>query len=457
MSFDFGKEMPDMMRQLVNKLEHLKPVQVIILGFLAVIIAGTLLLMLPFSSRGSGSAGFADSLFTAVSAVCVTGLVVQDTATFWSSFGHAVILTLIQVGGLGVFTVAIALALVSGKKIGLIQRNIMQESISAPQISGIVKFTRFILETTFVCEGIGAAVMMPVFISRFGAGKGIWYAVFHSVSAFCNAGFDLMGESGKYGSLTHFAANPLINITIMTLIIVGGIGFLTWMDVAINGFHLKRFRLQSKVILTMTLTLILVPAIYFYFGEFTEGPAGERVLLSFFQSVTPRTAGFNTADLTKMSETGIFVLIILMLIGGSPASTAGGMKTTTAAVLLASAIAVFRQRKDAEIFGRRIPLDAIRSAGAILLLYTMLFALGGMVISRIEGLPLLDCLFETASAIGTVGLTLGITPGLSLVSRGILAFLMYFGRVGGLTLIFATVSEKGMNNGRLPEERITVG
>ena len=303
----------------------------------------------------------------------------------------------------------------------------------------------------------GAAVMMPVFIRRFGAGKGIWYAVFHSVSAFCNAGFDLMGESGKYGSLTHFAANPLINITIMTLIIVGGIGFLTWMDVAINGFHLKRFRLQSKVILTMTMTLILVPAIYFYFGEFTEGPAGERVLLSFFQSVTPRTAGFNTADLTKMSETGIFVLIILMLIGGSPASTAGGMKTTTAAVLLASAAAVFRQRKDAEIFGRRIPLDAIRSAGAILLLYTMLFALGGMVISRIEGLPLLDCLFETASAIGTVGLTMGITPGLSLVSRGILTFLMYFGRVGGLTLIFATVSEKGMNNGRLPEERITVG
>lgn len=449
--------MPDAMRQLAMRLEHLKPVQVIILGFLMVIAAGTLLLMLPFASRGAGSAGFADSLFTATSAVCVTGLVVQDTATFWSPFGQAVILVLIQVGGLGVFTVAIAVALVSGKKIGLIQRNIMQESISAPQISGIVKFTRFILETTFTCEGIGAAVMMPVFVRRFGAGKGTWFAVFHSVSAFCNAGFDLMGEGGKYASLTEFAADPVINITIMALIIVGGIGFLTWMDIAVNGFHLKRYCLQSKVILTVTLGLIAVPAVYFYFGEFTEGPEGIRILLSLFQSVTPRTAGFNTADLTKISEIGIFVLIILMLIGGSPASTAGGMKTTTAAVLFASAGAVFRQRRDAEIFGRRIPSQAIRNAGAILLLYITLFGCGGMVISRVEGLPLLDCLFETASAIGTVGLTMGITPELSLVSRGILVFLMYFGRVGGLTLIFATVSEKGWNSGRLPEERITVG
>ena len=445
------------MRKIADKLEHLKPALVIILGFLGVIILGTLLLMLPVSCRKAGSAGFADSLFTATSAVCVTGLVVQDTASFWSPFGQAVILGLIQIGGLGVITVAVAIALISGRKIGLIQRSIMQESISAPQLSGIVKFTRFILLTTLSLEGVGAVVMMPVFIRRFGAGRGIWYAVFHSVSAFCNAGFDLMGRGHKYSSLTSFEANPVINITIMSLIVVGGIGFLTWMDVVIHGIHVKRFRLQSKIVLLVTVILVLVPAVYFYFGEFTEGPEGERILLSFFQAVTPRTAGFNTADLTKMSETGIYILIVLMLIGGSPASTAGGMKTTTAAVLLASAWAVFRQRKDAEVFGRRISMDCIRNAGAILLLYITFFSVGGLIISRTEGLPLLECLFETASAIGTVGLTMGITPGLTLLSRGILVFLMYFGRVGGLTLIFATVSERGMGSGRLPEERITVG
>lgn len=445
------------MRKFVMKLEHLKSVQVIILGFLLVIIAGTLLLMLPFASRGAGSASFSDSLFTATSAVCVTGLVVRDTATFWTPFGQAVILALIQIGGLGVVTVAIALAIVSGKKIGLIQRNIMQESISAPQISGIVKFTRFILMTTFTCESIGALAMMPVFIPRFGLAKGIWYSFFHSISAFCNAGFDLMGVSGKFSSLTAFAGNPLINITIMALIIIGGIGFLTWMDIAINGFHLKRYCMQSKVVLTVTAILIAIPAIYFYFGEFTRGPKGMRIWLSLFQSVTPRTAGFNTADLSKMSEIGIFLLIILMLIGGSPASTAGGMKTTTIAVLFSSAGAVFRQKKDADLFQRRIPLPTIQNAGAILLLYTSLSALGGMIISRVEGLPLLTCFFETASAIGTVGLTMGITPGLTLLSRGILVLLMYIGRVGGLTLIFAAVSDKGMNSGRLPEGRITVG
>ncbi|MGN0364049.1 MAG: TrkH family potassium uptake protein [Bilifractor sp.] len=445
------------MKKMIFKLEHLKPAQVIILGFLLVIVAGTLLLMLPFSSQPAGSAGFADSLFTATSAVCVTGLVVQDTASFWTPFGQVVILCLIQIGGLGVVTVALALALVSGRKIGLLQRNIMQESISAPQICGIVKFTRFILLSTFSIEGIGAAIMLPEFVKRFGPAEGIWCAVFHSVSAFCNAGFDLMGKGHKYASLTSFAANPVINCTIMGLIIVGGIGFLTWMDFAIHGIHLRKFRLQSRVVLLVTVILIAVPAVCFYFGEFTTGTTKERILLSLFQSVTPRTAGFNTADLTKLSDNGIMILIVLMLIGGSPASTAGGMKTTTLAVLLASSLAVFRQKKDTDLFGRRISIDSIRNAGAILLLYLSLFLVGGMLISLIEGIPLLTCLFETASAVGTVGLTLGITPGLSLISRGILVLLMYIGRVGGLTLIFATVSDRSANSGRLPEERITVG
>jgi trk system potassium uptake protein TrkH len=444
------------MKRIIFNFEHLKPVQIIILGFLCVILAGTLLLMLPAASREAGSAGFADALFTATSATCVTGLIVQDTFSFWTPFGQAVILSLIQIGGLGVITVALSIAMLSGKKIGLIQRNIMQESISAPQISGIVKFTKFILLTTFGAEGIGALVMMPVFIRKFGLLKGIWFSVFHSVSAFCNAGFDLMGGEQKYSSLTAFAGNPVVNITIMVLIIFGGIGFLTWMDLAAHKFHFRKYRMQTKVILCMTAILIAVPALYFYFGEFSDAPS-DRLLLSLFQAVTPRTAGFNTADLTKLSDTGLFIMIILMLIGGSPASTAGGMKTTTVAVLFASSAAVFKRKKFSGMFGRRISSDSIQNAGAILLLYITLFSFGGMLISRIEGLPLIRCLFETASAIGTVGLTTGITPGLSLLSRGILVFLMYVGRVGGLTLIFAAVSAGNPGKGILPEEKITVG
>ena len=444
------------MKRIIFNFEHMKPVQIIILGFLSVILLGTLLLTLPAASRGAGSAGFADALFTATSATCVTGLIVQDTFSFWTPFGQAVILGLIQIGGLGVITVALSIAMLSGKKIGLIQRNIMQESISAPQISGIVKFTKFILLTTFGTETIGALVMMPVFIRSFGLPKGIWFAVFHSISAFCNAGFDLMGGTQKYSSLTAFAGNPVINITIMALIIFGGIGFLTWMDMAIHKFQFRKYRMQTKVVLFMTAILIAVPALYFYFGEFS-GASSHRLLLSLFQAVTPRTAGFNTADLTKLSDTGLFITILLMLIGGSPASTAGGMKTTTIAVLFASSTTVFKRKKYTGMFGRRISVESIQNASAILLLYISLFSVAGMVISRVEGIPLIRCLFETASAIGTVGLTTGITPGLSLLSRGILVFLMYVGRVGGLTLIFATVSAGSPGEGTLPEEKITVG
>ena len=444
------------MKRIITDFEHMKPVQIIIIGFLSVILLGTLLLMLPAASRESGSAGFADALFTATSATCVTGLIVQDTFSFWTPFGQAVILCLIQTGGLGVVTVAISIAMLSGKKIGLIQRNIMQESISAPQISGIVKFTKFILLTTFGAESIGAFVMMPVFIRSFGIPKGIWFAVFHSVSAFCNAGFDLMGGRQKYSSLTTFAGNPVINITIMALIVFGGIGFLTWMDMIIHRFHFHKYRMQTKVILGMTAILIAVPALYFYFGEFSC-VSSNRLLLSLFQAVTPRTAGFNTADLSKFSDTGLFVTILLMLIGGSPASTAGGMKTTTLAVLFASSAAVFKRKKYTGLFGRRVPAESIQNAGAVLLLYISLFSVAGMVISRVEGIPLIRCLFETASAIGTAGLTTGITPGLSLLSRSILVFLMYVGRVGGLTLIFATVSAGNPGEGTLPEEKITVG
>lgn len=431
--------------------------QIIVLGFLGAILLGALLLMLPFATADGKGAAFADALFTATSATCVTGLIVQDTATYWSGFGQAVILVMIQIGGMGVVTMAVAISVASGKKIGLMQRSTMQEAISAPQLGGIVKFTGFILKTTAIIEGTGALIMAPVFIKEFGFPKGIWYAVFHSISAFCNAGFDLMGAKEKYSSLTYFIGNPLINIVIMTLIIVGGIGFLVWQDVKTNKFHLHKYRMQSKLVLITSAILIVLPAVCFFFSDFKEMPMLTRIFGSIFQSVTTRTAGFNTADLTKLGSGNTALMIVLMLIGGSPGSTAGGMKTTTLAVLLLTAVSVFRRKEHTNFAGRSIADSVLRNAIAIVTMYVTLFLAGGVIITVIEKLPMMTCMFETASAIGTVGLTLGITPSLGPVSRIILIFLMYIGRVGGLTLIFSALTTSQSNMARLPQEKLTVG
>lgn len=431
--------------------------QIIIIGFAMVILAGSLLLMLPFATRDGHGAVFTDALFTATSAVCVTGLVVQDTASYWSAFGQAVILVLIQIGGMGVVTVAAAIWTISGRQINLKERSTMQEALSAHKVGGIVRLTGFIIKMTIVFELLGACLMAPVFCREFGFLRGIWYAVFHSVSAFCNAGFDLMGVRAPYSSLTGFADHPVINLVIMALIIIGGIGFATWDDIKTHKHHLRKYRMQSKVILVTTSLLLLLPAVYFFFFEFADAAPGDRVWLALFQSVTPRTAGFNTADLTAISETGLAIVIVLMLVGGSPGSTAGGMKTTTLAVLFSTAISVFRQREHTRFFGRRITDGTVRNAATILMMYLTLFLTGAFIISRVERLPLLTCLFETASAVGTVGLTLGITPGLGLLSHMILVLLMYIGRVGGLTLIFSALSGNKGNTARLPQEKITVG
>ena len=437
--------------------KHISSFRIIILGFLSVILIGTLLLMLPVSSRQQGEASFSDALFTSTSAVCVTGLVVHDTAVYWSAFGQFVILMLIQIGGMGVVTIAVAIAVFSGRKISLMQRSTMQDAISAPHVGGIVRMTGFILKVTICAELTGAALLSTVFCREFGALKGIWYSLFHSVSAFCNAGFDLIGTKEPFSSLTSYSDAWIVNVVIMALIVMGGIGFITWDDIKANKWHLKKYRMQSKVVLSITGFLIVLPAVYFYFFEFSGLPAAERVWSSIFQAVTPRTAGFNTADLSILSGTGKLVIIILMLIGGSPGSTAGGMKTTTAAVLFSSAMSVFSKKNDAHFFRRRIPEETIKSASAIALMYLALFLTGGMVISRIEGIGIMPALFETASAIGTVGLSLGITPELCLVSRAILIVLMFFGRVGGLTLIFAAFSVKKADESRFPREKITVG
>ena len=443
--------MPD---EIIRRKRRLSSFQIITLGFAGVILLGALLLMLPISTTGENVTPFNETLFTATSAVCVTGLVVQDTGCYWSTFGQAVILALIQICGLGVVTAAASFALLSGRRISLMQRSTMQDAISAPKVGGIVRLTRFILRGTFLIELIGALAMLPVFCRDYGW-RGIWMAVFHSISAFCNAGFDILGtESNLYPSLTGYAGSPTINITIMLLIITGGIGFLTWDDICENKLHIHRYRMQSKVILVTTLVLIVLPALFFFFVDFDALPLGERVQAALFQSVTPRTAGFNTVNLSAMSGASQGVMILLMLIGGSPGSTAGGMKTTTLAVLIANATATFRQRDSAQFFGRRVDCSAVKTAATILTMYLTLFFGGAVFISAYENLPLSACLYETASAVGTVGLTLGITPQLRIPSQMVLILLMYLGRVGGLTLIYATFSSKKVGNAKLPEERI---
>ena len=448
---------------LFHRKMRLSPARIMLLGFGLLGVVGALLLTLPIATRDGQGAPFLDALFTATSATCVTGLVVQDTSLYWTVFGQAVIILLIQIGGMGVVTAAVTLSMLAGRRIGLKQRWVMQESISAPQVGGIVRRTRFILAATFLMEGIGALLLALRFCPEMGL-RGIWYAVFHSISSFCNAGFDLMGaEAGTpFVSLTGYADDPLVTLTVAGLIALGGIGFITWGDVREHKWHVRAYCLQTKLVLTVTALLILLPTLFFLFYEFQlpqwQSLTGkEKVLGALFQSVTPRTAGYNTVDLTLLSGPSQMIITMLMLIGASPGSTAGGFKVTTLAVFFLAAKSVFLKKESLQSFGRRLPVDTLRSAAAIFLMYLGLFLLGGTAISCMEGVSLSAALFETASAIGTVGLTLGITPDLGAASQLILIFLMYFGRVGGLTLVYAVLPDSGTVPSQLPQERISVG
>ncbi len=442
---------------MVRKRFHLNPFQLIIIGFLALILLGTLLLLLPISAKSRTVTPFNQCLFTSVSAVCVTGLVVVDTATHWSVFGQVVILLLIQIGGLGVITSMAALILLFGGKITLFQKTAMQEANSVQKMGGIVRFTVFILLATVVTELVGTIALIPPFVIAFG-GRGVWLALFHAVSAFCNAGFDIMGSQGaQFVSLTGFVGSPTVNLTVMLLIFIGGIGFITIYDIGVNKCRFSHYSLQTKTVLITSAVLTLVPAVYFFFAEFGDMPIKERIFASLFQAVTPRTAGFNTVDYNNMSGFGRGLTVVLMLIGGSPGSTAGGMKTTTFALLFAAAISTFRKKNDTLILHRRVDDNTVKTASALSLMYLVLFLLGGGVISLAEGLPFDVCLFETASAIGTVGLTTGITPSLGIASQIILMLLMFVGRVGGLTLLYAALSNSNKNISKLPQGKISVG
>ena len=444
------------MDSLKTFIKKTSPFRKITFSFLMVIVLGSLFLALPAAKRSPGGT-YLDALFTASSAVCVTGLVVHNTATYWTIFGKTVILVLIQIGGLGVITVVIAGSIVSHKRIGLRQRNLMQSAVNFPQLGGIIRFTRFLLLLTLCLETAGAILLSIVFIPQYGVFSGLYKAVFHSISAFCNAGFDLLGDPAAFSSLTAYRGNTLINVVIMFLIISGGLGFLSWADMIGTRFRWRRIRMQTKIILLVSLILIVLPAFFFFMLDFHGFSLKERILMSLFQSVTTRTAGFNTADLSGMSEASRLLIIILMLTGGSPGSTAGGLKTTTFAITVLACVNFLKQKKNVTAFNRTIPGHVIMEAFTLLMFYLTLLLSGSLLMSTFESLPVLDCMFECASALGTVGLTTGITPSLGSFSRIMLILFMYFGRVGGLTLAYSMLVGTKADPGKYPEETIMVG
>ena len=417
---------------------RLSPARLIALGFFVVILVGALLLTLPFASK-DGSSNFLDALFTSTSATCVTGLVVRDTFTGWTTFGQIVILLLIQLGGLGFMTVITLISFAIGKRVGLYDRKVLMQSAGNFSLSGIGDLIRRIVPFAFVFEFAGAVLLAIRFVPDFGWGKGIYFSVFHSISAFCNAGFDLMGGRAPFSSLTAYVDDPLVILTICALIIVGGLGFLVWHDLARNKFHWKRYQLHTKIVLTTTAVLILGGWLLFFVFERNASMAGmsgsERLLAALFQSVTPRTAGFNTVDMAALSESGNLLTDIFMLIGGSPGSTAGGIKTTTVAVLVLSAISSACGRTRVNAFRYNIDRDTIRQACSILTIYLTMALVAILAICAVEPVTLKQAVFEVCSAIGTVGLSMGITPTLGIASRVIIILLMYAGRIGGLTFV----------------------
>ncbi|MEI6579234.1 MAG: potassium transporter TrkG, partial [Eubacteriales bacterium] len=414
------------------------------------------------ASRDRSVTPFVDTLFTAASATCVTGLVIYDTYTHWSLFGQIVIISLIQIGGLGFVTMAIAIVTFTKLKIGFSQRLVMQESIAGPRVGGIVRMARFAISGALIFEGTGAFLMALRLVPRFGFFKGLYFSIFHSVSAFCNAGFDLMGAVEPRSSLVHFNDDPLIILPIGFLIIIGGLGFFVWDDIKVNRLNWKKYSLHSKMVITTTAFLIIagtlmILAIEYNAPSFKGLNFFEKVMNAFFQAVTPRTAGYNSVNTSIMLESSLFLTIALMLIGGSPGSTAGGIKTTTFATLMLNVITVSKKRSSLQIFHRRIDDSTLRSAVTIASIYLILFFFAAMSISIVDGFTMLQSLFESASAIGTVGLTTGITQDLGTLSKLILTFLMYFGRVGCLTLIYAIATGNGPELSKQPYEKIAVG
>ncbi len=441
-------------------MQRLSRVQTIAIGFLLIIAAGTLLLMLPIASKSGQSAGFLNALFTSTSSTCVTGLVVVDTYTSWTLFGQIVILLLIQIGGLGFITIGVFFSIFMKRRIGLKERNLIQESVNTLQIGGTVRLVRKIVCYALIFEGVGALLLMIRFIPQFGVAEGIWYGIFHSISAFCNAGFDLMGHFEPYSSLILYHDDLLVNLVIMALIIIGGIGFIVWDDISVHKWKLKNYLLHTKIVLTMTVILIVGGSICFYLFE-QENFAGMntkgQILASVFGAVTPRTAGFNTIDTGAYTEGTRMLTVILMFIGGSPGSTAGGIKTTTMMVIILYIWSTLRNKSGLNIYGRRMDEDSIKKAATVFFINLMLAACCTLIMAGLEPLPLSDIFMEIFSAIGTVGISTGITRDVSTVSKYMLILLMYCGRIGSMSFALFFTEKKQNAPVRLPIERITIG
>ena len=417
--------------------------------------------MLPISARSGQVTSFTECLFTATSATCVTGLIVVDTYQHWTMFGQIVILSLIQIGGLGFITMGVFFSIFLKRKIGLKERNLVQESVNTLQIGGVVRLVKKIVPGALLFEGIGALILFIRFLPDMGVKEAVWNGIFHAVSAFCNAGFDIMGKYGAYSSLVTYYDDITVNMVIMLLIIIGGIGFIVWDDISIHKWHVKKYMLHTKIVLWTTGILIFGGALLFYIFErdnlMADMSVKGQILTSLFASVSPRTAGFNTLDTAVYSQASKLLSSILMFIGGSPGSTAGGVKTTTLVVLILGVVANLRNREDLNVFGRRLDEDSVRKASNVFFLNLTLAIISVVAICAIQPLAMDDVIFEVASAIGTVGMTTGITRDLTIASRYIIILLMYCGRIGSMSFALSFLEKKKRDMVRLPQERITIG
>lgn len=446
-----------------SKFVKLTYVRIIAMGYLMVILAGTLLLLLPISTSAGEKTGVLTALFTAASATCVTGLVVVDTGTHWTAVGHLVIITMIQIGGLGFMTMGILLAMALKKRISLRARGLLQESMNYMQMGGIIRLVKTAFLGTLLFEGAGAVLLAARFIPVFGIGRGILYGLFHSISAFCNAGFDLMGGySGEYSSFVEFYGDILINLVLMALVILGGIGFFVWSDVRQNKFHFKKYMLHTKITLVVTAVLLAGGTVLYYLFENENLLAGmsvkDKLLASAFSSVTARTAGFNTIDTGGLTNASKLLTMVLMFIGGSPGSTAGGIKTVTMLVLVIYVWSNLRESKGVNIFHRRLDDDVIRKASNVVVI-SLLLAVASIIFIcfRQPSLPVEDVMFEVFSAIGTVGMSTGLTRDLSTSSRIVVILLMYCGRIGSMSFALSFTERKKVPPVQMPVEKIMIG
>ena len=446
---------------LTKKIKNLSATQTMAFGFLLLILLGTLLLMLPISSRNGEVTPFLTTLFTSTSATCVTGLILVDTYSHWSTFGQLVILTLIQIGGLGFITLGTFAAVVLKKRISLKQRGWVKESFNVLDIGGVVRLLRFVIKGTFLIEGIGAAILFWRFLPKMGFTQALYYGIFHSISAFCNAGFDLMGKYEPYSSFTAYYDDPVVSFTLILLILIGGLGFVCWSDIAKHKFHFKRYALQTKMVLTASMVLVFGGALLFYLIEgnrlFADMDITEKICSSFFCAVTPRTAGFNTTDTGALSEGGKLLSIILMFIGGCSGSTAGGVKVGTIFVLVLYLRSTLLRSPGTNIFGRRIDSETITKATAVLCTYLFCGITATLAICSMQDFAIGDVLFEVISGLCTVGMTTGITRDLNIVSQLILIFLMYIGRLGSLSFALSFTDHKKIAHVMQPVEKISIG